>query len=206
MNTTTTLGTVTLSMIVVGLGFGLLQPSYTVAAQNAIPVQRLGIGTGALTYLRAMGSLLGTAVLGTIVAHSATGGAFTSLSLAARQALAMSLEQAFLVTFGVSAAMLGVTLLLQDVRLRKRGEGMPQVPHEPDADGQRDGELDRSSARGTLPARVGKEVRDINTKDRHTGLAFQAACGYNSGIANALRRNGIQGDGQADASDPAPKG
>jgi EmrB/QacA subfamily drug resistance transporter len=124
MNTTTTLGTVTLSMVVVGLGFGLLQPSYTVAAQNAIPIQRLGTGTGAITYLRAMGSLVGTAVLGTIVAHSATGGASTGLSLAARHALAMSIEQTFLVTFGVGVAIFIVTLFLKDVRLRKRGEGM----------------------------------------------------------------------------------
>jgi MFS family permease len=124
MDTTTTLGTVTLSMILVGLGFGLLQPSYTVAAQNALPIQRLGTGTAAITYLRAMGSLLGTAVLGAIVAHSGAGEVSTTLSAAARQALAMSLGQAFWVTFGVSVAILIVTLLLKDVRLRKRGEGM----------------------------------------------------------------------------------
>jgi EmrB/QacA subfamily drug resistance transporter len=125
MDATTTLGSVTLSMIVIGLGFGMLQPSYTVAAQNAIPIQRLGTGTGAITYLRAMGSLVGTAVLGTIVAHSATGGHSTALSLAARQALATSIERAFLVTFGVGVAILVATLFLKDVRLRKRGEGKP---------------------------------------------------------------------------------
>ena len=125
MDTTTTLGTVTLNMIVVGLGIGVLQPIYTLAAQNAIPPQRMGAGTGAITYLRAMGSLVGTAVLGTIVAHSATSGRSTPLSLAARQALAMSIEQVFLVTFGVGVAMLIVTFFLKDVRLRKRGERMP---------------------------------------------------------------------------------
>ncbi len=122
MDTTTALGTVTLNMILIGLGFGALQPSYTVAGQNAIPIQRLGTGTGAITYLRAMGALLGTAVLGTIVAHSATGGRSTTLSLAARQALAMSIDQVFLVTFGVALAILIVTLFLKDERLRKRGE------------------------------------------------------------------------------------
>jgi hypothetical protein len=96
-----------------------------VAAQNAIPIRRLGTGTGAITYLRAMGSLVGTAVLGTIVAHSATGGRSTALSLAARQALATSIEHAFLVTLGMGVAILIVTLFLKDVRLRKRGEGMP---------------------------------------------------------------------------------
>jgi EmrB/QacA subfamily drug resistance transporter len=125
MDTATTLAMVRLSMIVVGLGFGLLQPTYTVAAQNAIPIQRLGAGTGAITYLRAMGSLVGTAVLGTILAHSATGGRSTALSLAARQALAMSIDQVFLVTLGMGVAILIVTLFLKDVRLRKRGEGMP---------------------------------------------------------------------------------
>jgi hypothetical protein len=42
MDTTTTLGTVTLNMIVGGLGVGILQPIYIVAGQNAIPPQRLG--------------------------------------------------------------------------------------------------------------------------------------------------------------------
>ena len=78
-----------------------------------------------MNYLRAMGSLVGTAVLGTIVTHSSTNGRSTNLPLAPRQALAMSLEHVFLVTFGVGAAILIVTLFLKDVRLRKRGEGMP---------------------------------------------------------------------------------
>lgn len=37
----------------------------------------------------------------------------------------MSLEHVFLVTFGVGIAVLIITLFLKDVRLRKRGEGMP---------------------------------------------------------------------------------
>jgi EmrB/QacA subfamily drug resistance transporter len=121
----TALWTVSLDMVVVGLGAGVLQPIYTVAGQNAIPVERLGAGTGTMNYLRAMGSLVGTAVLGVIVTHSATSGRSTHLSLAARQALAMSIEQVFLVTFGVGVAILLVTLFLKDVRLRKRGEGVP---------------------------------------------------------------------------------
>src|SRR5262249_27679580 len=123
-----TLGTVTLDMIVVGLGAGLLQPIATVAAQNAIPIQRLGIGTGAVNYLRAMGSLIGTAVLGAIVTHSRSGGAGAHVSPAARQTLAGSLNHVFLVTFGVGIAILFLTLFLRDVRLRKRGEGLPSAP------------------------------------------------------------------------------
>jgi hypothetical protein len=74
-----------------------------------------------MNYLRAMGSLIGTAVLGAIVAHAATSGRSTPLSLAARHALAMRIEQVFLVTFGVGVAILLITLCLKDVRLRKRG-------------------------------------------------------------------------------------
>jgi EmrB/QacA subfamily drug resistance transporter len=128
LEVTTALWTVTLNMIVVGLGVGLLQPIYTVAGQNAIPVERLGAGTGTMNYLRAMGSLLGTAALGVIVTHSATSGHSTHLSLAARQALALSIQQAFLVTLGVGIAILLVTLFLKNVRLCKRGEGTPAAP------------------------------------------------------------------------------
>ncbi len=124
MDTTTAVWTVTLEMIVIGVGFGIIQPIYTIAGQNAIPVERLGTGTGAMNYLRALGSLLGTAVLGAIVTHSASGGGSTGPSLAARQALALSIQHAFLVTLGVGVAMLLVALFLKDVPLRKRGEGM----------------------------------------------------------------------------------
>ena len=127
MDTTTVLLTVTLDMIVVGLGIGVLQPTYTVAGQNAIAQERLGTGTGAMNYLRAMGSLLGTAVLGAMVTHSTASPRTTSLSLVARQVLAMGLEHVFLVTFGVGIAVLIITFFLKDVRLRKRGEGMPTL-------------------------------------------------------------------------------
>lgn len=125
MDTTTVLLTVTLDMIVVSLGIGVLQPTYTVAGQNAIAQERLGTGTGAMNYLRAMGSLLGTAVLGAMVTHSTASSRATSLSPSARQVLAMGLEHVFLVTFGVGIAVLIITFFLKDVRLRKRGEGMP---------------------------------------------------------------------------------
>ncbi|MFI5273402.1 MAG: MDR family MFS transporter [Ktedonobacterales bacterium] len=71
MNASTQLGTVTLSMIVVGLGLGMLQPVLTLAVQNAIPRNRLGVGTSAVTYLRTMGQTLGTAIIGTVVSNAA---------------------------------------------------------------------------------------------------------------------------------------
>ncbi|HZC04461.1 MAG TPA: MDR family MFS transporter [Ktedonobacterales bacterium] len=59
--------TVVMYMIVLGVGLGLLQPVLTLAVQNAIPRSRLGAGTGAVTYLRTLGSTLGVAILGSVV-------------------------------------------------------------------------------------------------------------------------------------------
>ena len=63
----TTQQTVVIYMIVVGFGLGLLQPVLTLAVQNAIPRTRLGAGTGAVTYLRTLGSTLGVAIVGSVV-------------------------------------------------------------------------------------------------------------------------------------------
>jgi EmrB/QacA subfamily drug resistance transporter len=62
--------TVVIYMIVIGVGLGLLQPVMTLAVQNAIPLHRLGAGTGSVTYLRTLGSALGVAVLGTVVTNT----------------------------------------------------------------------------------------------------------------------------------------
>jgi EmrB/QacA subfamily drug resistance transporter len=61
---------VTRDMVVVGLGMGMVQPVMTTAVQNAIPRMRLGTGTGAVTYLRSMGSLLGVAIVGTVATNT----------------------------------------------------------------------------------------------------------------------------------------
>lgn len=122
MDLTTSLLSATANMIIVGLGIGILQPIYTIAGQNAIPVERLGTGTGTINYVRAMGSLLGTAVLGALVARSAK---TSDVAPAARQILVVSLGHVFLITLGVGVAVLIITIFLKDVRLRKRGEGTP---------------------------------------------------------------------------------
>ncbi|HET9111234.1 MAG TPA: MDR family MFS transporter [Ktedonobacterales bacterium] len=67
MGVSTTQQTVVIYMIVLGIGLGLLQPVLTLAVQNAIPRTRLGAGTGAVTYLRTLGSTLGVAIVGSVV-------------------------------------------------------------------------------------------------------------------------------------------
>jgi hypothetical protein len=72
MTATTSLWEVSRNMIVVGVGLGMLQPVLTLAVQNAIPRARLGVGTGAVTYLRSMGQLLGVALVGAIANNAFT--------------------------------------------------------------------------------------------------------------------------------------
>ena len=70
MSISTGLGEVTIFMVLAGLGLGMFFPMLTLATQNAIPRSRLGVGTGAITYLRATGQVLGVAIVGTIVNNS----------------------------------------------------------------------------------------------------------------------------------------
>ncbi len=59
---------VTLKMILVGIGLGPSIPLYTLAIQNAVPPQSIGVATSSATFFRQMGSTIGVAILGTIFA------------------------------------------------------------------------------------------------------------------------------------------
>ncbi|HEY7020521.1 MAG TPA: MDR family MFS transporter [Ktedonobacterales bacterium] len=85
MTATTSLLEVSRNMIVVGAGLGMIQPVLTLAVQNAIPRARLGVGTGAVTYLRSMGQLLGVALVGAIANNAFTNQLNTTLPEGIRQ-------------------------------------------------------------------------------------------------------------------------
>jgi EmrB/QacA subfamily drug resistance transporter len=70
MGVSTQQQTVVIFMIILGVGLGLLQPVLTLSVQNAIPRARLGAGTGAVTYLRTLGSTLGVAIIGSVVTNA----------------------------------------------------------------------------------------------------------------------------------------
>jgi EmrB/QacA subfamily drug resistance transporter len=57
-------------MVIAGLGLGSFFSVLTLAAQNALPVSQLGVGTGASRYLGQLGATLGIAVVGTVVNRS----------------------------------------------------------------------------------------------------------------------------------------
>lgn len=54
-------------MIITGVGMGSFFPLGTLAVQNAIQRSRMGVGTGAITYMRALGQTLGAAIVGTVI-------------------------------------------------------------------------------------------------------------------------------------------
>ncbi len=70
MNATTSVLEASLYMVVAGFGMGMFFPVQTLAVQNAIPRTRMGVGTGVVTYLRALGQTLGVAIAGTVVNNS----------------------------------------------------------------------------------------------------------------------------------------
>ncbi len=67
MDTSTTYLWSSLFMVLTGVGMGLFFPVQTLAAQNAVPRSQIGVGTGVVTYLRALGQTLGVAIAGTVV-------------------------------------------------------------------------------------------------------------------------------------------
>lgn len=54
-------------MVIAGVGLGSFFSILTLAAQNSLPRTRLGVGTGAVRYLGQLGSVLGVAIVGTVV-------------------------------------------------------------------------------------------------------------------------------------------
>ena len=54
-------------MVIAGIGLGPFFSVLTIAAQNALPRTRLGIGTSAVRYLGQLGAVLGVAIVGTVV-------------------------------------------------------------------------------------------------------------------------------------------
>ena len=61
------------NMIITGIGLGIFFSVLTLAVQNALPRTRLGVGTGAITYLRSVGQTLGVAITGSVVNNVVAG-------------------------------------------------------------------------------------------------------------------------------------
>ncbi len=67
-------------MLVLGLGIGPAMAGFTVVVQNAVPMNRLGVATSTLTFLRQIGASVGLAAAGTIFSSSFAGRLPTNLA------------------------------------------------------------------------------------------------------------------------------
>ena len=56
------------ALVLVGVGFGFVMPSLTMAIQNALPRADLGLGTSVSAFVRSLGGALGVSVSGAVVA------------------------------------------------------------------------------------------------------------------------------------------
>jgi EmrB/QacA subfamily drug resistance transporter len=66
----TKLWQVSATMVVLGLGFGLVLPTMSLVVQNAVGYQYIGVATSASQFFRQIGSVLGIAVFGAILANT----------------------------------------------------------------------------------------------------------------------------------------
>lgn len=119
-------------MLVVGFGIGIVMPASLVMVQNAAERRDVGVATGTLLFLRAMGAALGSTLVGALLSgrfesglasHGVTAridlgalrehaGATLAMPAATRAAAEASLVGAFHLSFLVCAGMAGLALLV----------------------------------------------------------------------------------------------
>jgi EmrB/QacA subfamily drug resistance transporter len=61
--------TVVRNMVIIGIGMGPTMPVFTLAAQNAVDMRQLGVVTALTQFARSIGSTLGVAVFGSLLAN-----------------------------------------------------------------------------------------------------------------------------------------
>jgi EmrB/QacA subfamily drug resistance transporter len=63
----TSLGVISLYILVFGAGLGLFIQVLTLVVQNAVPMRLMGVGTSSVTFFRSMGGAIGAAALGAVL-------------------------------------------------------------------------------------------------------------------------------------------
>lgn len=125
------------ALVFLGAGLGLVMPNLTVAIQNAVVREDLGVSTSTSSFMRSLGGSFGVAIAGAIVAarlaDSPLGATiapapgqsiqqFANLPAAAHEAVSAAFRQASVETFSVSTVIVAlafaVVLFLPDRPLR----------------------------------------------------------------------------------------
>jgi MFS family permease len=114
---------VTLKMVLLGLGLGPSIPLYTLAVQNGVPPQQIGVATASATFFRQIGATLGVAVLGTVFANVLAGEMAARMAAgdpeALRQAFTVATESVYRVGLVLVALGALVTSRIPELPLRK---------------------------------------------------------------------------------------
>jgi MFS family permease len=112
MGTSTTQATVTVYMVLLGVGIGLTMQTLVLSVQNAVRITELGVATSSVSFFRSMGGAIGVAAFGAIftsrLAHRGTSPA----------AYADSITGVFLYAVPLVVLAFGLTWLLREVPLR----------------------------------------------------------------------------------------
>jgi len=56
-----------LNIVITGFGLGITMPLYTIAVQNAVPYNLLGVATSSTAFFRSLGGSVGLAILGSVM-------------------------------------------------------------------------------------------------------------------------------------------
>lgn len=122
-------------LILIGLGSGAQFPVTTVATQNAVDPRDMGVATGVLGFLRALGSAVGVAVIGAVGSAAGIGNALVMHAVGGAADIApstgASLGSAFSPVFWACALSLAASAALlsrmPELALRGRHEQGPQA-------------------------------------------------------------------------------
>lgn len=152
MDTTTSVLTTSLYMVIFGLGFGVVSPVLMIAVQNAVDRRELGTASAAAGFFQALGSAIGVAVFGALLNHQLSSNLARELPPAAHvsgdaKALLSSPEQiralptgvhdavvrsvegglhvVFLAAIGVAVVGFLFMLMLKEVPLKSNQHGGP---------------------------------------------------------------------------------
>jgi len=172
MNVSTSFGLISVYMVVVGLGVGLVMQVLVVAVQNSVPYEQLGTATATATFFRTIGGAFGVAGLNAVFnnrlfaalssAHippsalrSILSGSSIVVNPAAidhlplvvrspiREAFSHSLQTVFLVAVPFAALAFALSWLMKEIPLRTTAFNPPSA--------QRSGQGEDTGPEGTEP-------------------------------------------------------
>jgi EmrB/QacA subfamily drug resistance transporter len=133
-------------VFLLGLSLGPAQSLFSLAVQNAVPLDRIGVATSSSQFFRQIGATVGTAVFGAILIQALAGGGAHGLSLDELEKMALSgtatraaaLDPALKAAFthamvdvfwcGVAIAVFGLAAILAIPELPMRSRFAPPEP------------------------------------------------------------------------------